>query len=130
MLADGLTSVWPPGLRIGTRNSSTIARSSSASRPGKISRDVNMRTSHRALRSTAAGSSEGPSDTTNADPIALITSDCSAISAPIGASPAANHDCSAGLLRTRSSEARNPATRRSRGSSIPARCSTIRRCTS
>ena len=48
-----------------------------------------------------------PSEITKAAAIALITSDCSAISAPIGASPAANHDCRAGLLRTRSSEVRN-----------------------
>ena len=44
--------------------------------------------------------SSGPSEMRNASVSALITSDCSVISAPIGRCAVANHDDSAGLSRT------------------------------
>ena len=90
-----------------------MARSSASSWPGKTSSDVITRTSQRARRSTTSGSS-GPSEMRKADVSALMTSDCSAISPPIGRWVVANHDDSAGLWRTLRSDAVMPSINRSR----------------
>src|SRR6185437_906854 len=87
------------GTTTGATNSVSIARSSSSSRPGKISSDVIARTSQRPRPATFAGWSS-PSEPTNAAASPVITSDCSANSAPSGPEFVANQADSAGLSRT------------------------------
>ena len=106
------------GTTTGATNSVSIARSSASSRPGNISSDVITRTSQRPRPATLAGWSS-PSEVTNAVASAVITSDCSANSAPSGGAVVANQADSAGLSRTRRSVVTMPATSRSRGSSMP-----------
>ena len=106
-LLGGLIGCWP-GTTIGTTNSSSIARSSSSSWPGKISSDVITRTSQRARRSTTSGSS-GRSDSRNAcgerlDDLRLLGH----LRADRALSAVANHDDSAGLSRTRRSDVSQP----------------------